>query len=158
MRVEIYHASKYGNGAEVAGEIGRLLEMRGHEVDVKHIKDVSPRALPQADLYIFGSPGRIGKPIGGMRRFLKNVSPPSGTRYAIFSTEGTPRPDRKGRMPTEEEIARWQRIQPMMDDALQAKGLEKVAAMKFHVTDLKGPLEADWQKKAEEFVGALVNW
>ncbi len=48
----------------------------------------------------------MGKPIGGMRRFLKAVKLPVGTRYAILTTEAAPRPDKKtGRMPTEEELA-----------------------------------------------------
>ena len=48
----------------------------------------------------------MGKPIGGMRRFLKAVKLPAGTRYAILTTEAAPRPDKKtGRMPTEDELA-----------------------------------------------------
>ena len=157
MRIEIYHASKYGNGAMVAEELRKLLDERGNEVSVSHIKDVSPKALSPADLYIFGSPGRIGKPIGGMRRFLSKVNLPAGTRYALFSTEAAPRPDKNGRMPTEEEIAKWQRIQPLMDEALQAKGLEKTAALKVYVTDLKGPLEESWRKKVEQLAGSLAD-
>jgi hypothetical protein len=36
-------------------------------------REVSPADLPPADRYRFSSPGRIGKPIGSMRRFLKKV-------------------------------------------------------------------------------------
>ncbi len=74
----------------------------------------------------------------------------------MFSTEAAPRPDKNGRMPTEEEIAKWQRIQPLMDEALQAKGLEKTAALKVYVTDLKGPLEESWRKKVEQLAGSLA--
>jgi hypothetical protein len=57
----------------------------------------------------------MGKPIGGMRRFLKNVELPAGTKYAVLTTEAAPRPDKKtGRMPTEEEVARWQRVIPII--------------------------------------------
>jgi hypothetical protein len=48
-------------------------------------------------VYVFSSPGRIGKPIGGMRRFLKKVKLPAGTRYAILTTEAAPKPDKKDR-------------------------------------------------------------
>jgi menaquinone-dependent protoporphyrinogen IX oxidase len=156
MRIEIYHASKYGNGAEVAEELRRLLESRGHQARAQHFKDASPGSLPSADLYVFGSPGRIGKPIGGMRRFLKKAKLPAGTRYALFSTEAMPRPDKNGRMPTEEEIAQWQRIQPLMDEILVSKELRKVADAKIYVKDLKGPLEDGWQRKVEQFADALV--
>jgi hypothetical protein len=54
-------------------------------------------------------PGRMGKPIGRMRRFLKKAKLPSGMKYAILTREGAPRPDTKsGRMPTEEDQSKWQ--------------------------------------------------
>ena len=157
MRIEIYHASKYGNGAEVAEELKRVLEAKGHQARAQHIKDASPGSLPPADLYVFGSPGRIGKPISAMRRFLKKVKLPLGTRYVLFSTEATPRPDKNGRMPTEEDIAKWQRIQPMMDEILRSKGLKKVAGTKVYVKDLKGPLEEGWQEKVKQLADALSD-
>ena len=112
--------------------------------------------MPPADLYLFSSPGRMGKPIGGMRRFLKKAKLPSGTKYAILTTEGAPQPDKKtGRMPTEEELAKWQRIIPIMNEILQEKGLAKVAEGKILVTGLKGPLEEGWQKKVEAFASQI---
>jgi hypothetical protein len=90
----------------------------------------------------------MGKPIGGIRRFLKHVSLPTGTKYAILTTEGAPQPDKKtGRMPTDEEMARWQRVISIMNDLLQEKGLVKAAEGKVLVSGLKGPLEEGWQKK-----------
>ena len=50
----------------------------------------------------------MGRPIGGMRRFLKKVRLPAGTKYAILTTEMTPKPGKKtGRVPTEEELTKW---------------------------------------------------
>ena len=98
----------------------------------------------------------MGKPIGGMRRFLKKSKLPSGTKYAILTTEAAPQPDKKtGRMPTEEEQAKWQRVIPVMNQILQEKGLVKVADGKILVTGLKGPLEEDWQKKVEAFASQI---
>jgi len=123
---------------------------KGITVNVHHIRDARPKEMSPADLYLFSSPGRMGKPIGGMRRFLKKAKLPSGTKYAILTTEGAPQPDKKtGRMPTEEEQAKWQRIIPIMNEILQEKGLVKVAEGKILVTGLKGPLEEGWQKKVE---------
>ncbi len=129
---------------------------RGVAVDVHHIRDVSPKELPSADLYLFSSPGRMGKPIRGMRRFLKDVRLPAGTRYAILTTEMAPQPDKKtGRMPTEEEICKFQRVRPIMHELLQGKGLVPVAEDKVYVTALKGPLEERWQQKVEAFAAQL---
>jgi len=109
-----------------------------------------------ADLYVFGSPGRMGKPIGGARRFLNKVELPPGTKYALFSTEVAPQPDKRtGRMPTDEEMAKWKRIQPVMDELLGPKGLTKAGSAKVLVTGLKGPLEDGWERKVEELAAAL---
>jgi hypothetical protein len=114
MKIEYLHASKFGNGAMVAAEFSRLMAAQGVTVDVHHIRDARPGELPPADLYLFSSPGRIGKPIGGMRRFLKKVALPAGTKYAVLTTEAAPRPDKKtGQLPTDEELARYQRVRPI---------------------------------------------
>jgi menaquinone-dependent protoporphyrinogen IX oxidase len=156
MKITYLHASKYGNGATVAAEFKKLMAARGVVVDIHHIREVRPTQLPPAELYLFSSPGRMGRPIRGMRRFLKKLQLPTGTRYAILTTEATPKPDEKtGRMPTEEELAKRQRVRPMMNELLQAKGLVKVAEDKVHVIALKGPLEEDWEKKVEAFAARI---
>lgn len=156
MRIEYVHASKYGNGEMVAQEFKHQMEARGAAVTVHHIRDVRARELPPADLYLFSSPGRMGRPIGGMRRFLKKVDLAPGTRYALLTTEAAPQPDTKtGRLPTQEEQDRWQRVRPLMNEVLQAKGLTEVTEDVVHVTGLKGPLEEGWQHKVEDFVSKI---
>ena len=156
MRIEYLHASKFGNGAMVAEEFTRQMATRAVTVNVQHIQQARPDRLPPADLYLFSSPGRMGKPIGGMRRFLKRLRLPAGTRYAILTTEMAPQPDKKtGQIPTEEELARWQRVGPIMNELLQAAGLVKVAEDKVLVTGLKGPLEEGWQQKVAAFAGRI---
>jgi menaquinone-dependent protoporphyrinogen IX oxidase len=157
MRFEYLHASKYGNGAMVAEEFDKQLAAKGVTVNVHHIREARPDRLPTADLYLFSSPGRMGKPIGGMRRFLKKLRLPAGTKYAILTTEMAPQPDKKtGRIPTEEELAKWQRVRPIMNEILKGAGLVKVAEDKVHVTGLKGPLEEGWQKKVEAFAARIL--
>ncbi len=156
MKIEYFHASKYGNGALVAEEFKKQMAARGITVNVHHVREVKPKEMPPADLYLFSSPGRMGKPIGRARRFLKKVHLPPGTKYAILTTEGAPQPDKKtGKIPTEEEQAKWQRVRPIMNDILEAKGLVKVAEDKILVTGMKGPLEDGWQKKVEAFVSRI---
>ena len=156
MKIEYFHASKYGNGAKVAEEFKRQMVAKGVIVNVRHIRDAKPKEIPAADLYLLSSPGRMGKPTWGMRRFLKKAKLPSGTKYAILTTESAPQPDKKtGQMPTEEEQARWHRIIPIMNEILQEKGLIKVANGKILVAGLKGPLEEGWQKKVEVFASQI---
>jgi menaquinone-dependent protoporphyrinogen IX oxidase len=156
MKIEYLHASKYGNGAMVAEEFSKQMAAKGITVGVHHIREAKPAELPPADLYLFSSPGRFGKPIGGMRRFLKKLELPAGTRYVLVTTEAAPRPDKKtGRVPTDEELARTQRVRPIMNEILQGKGLVEVAEDKVYVTGLKGPLEEGWQHKVEALVARI---
>ena len=130
---------------------------KGVVVDVHHIREVRPIEPPSADLYVFSSPGRFGKPIGRMRRFLKKVKLPAGTRYAILTTEVAPKADKKtGQPPTEDALAKWQRVRSIMNEILQAKGLVMVGEDKVYVTGLKGPLEDGWQEKVEAFTAQLI--
>lgn len=160
MRIELFHASKFGNGALVAEELRRLLEMEGHQVDVRHVKQAKAREVPPAELYIFGSPTRFGRPIRGMRSFAKKAALAPGTRYAVFATHGEEAPDKKtGKMPSEEELERWRRTIPILDDILTGKGLVKVADMRFFVRadTMKGPLKEGWEESAREFVDAMLD-
>jgi hypothetical protein len=158
MTIEYMHASRFGNGAMVAEQFQKQMAARGVTVRAHHIRELKPSELAPADLYVFSSPGRIGKPIGSMRRFLKKVQLPTGTRYAILTTEAAPKPDKKtGRMPTEEERGEWQRVRPIMNEILQGKGLVWVAEDAVYVTGVKGPLEDGWKHKVEEFAGRLTT-
>ncbi len=145
MKIEYFHASKYGNGARVAEEFQRQMATKGVTVDVHHIRDVRPKEIPPADLYLFSSPGRCGKPRWCVRRFLKKVQLPPAAKYALLTTE----------MPTPEDRAQWQRVIPILNERLQARGLTKVAEGKIIVTGIKGPLEDGWQQKVEAFASQL---
>jgi hypothetical protein len=93
-----------------------------------------------------------------MRRFLKDVTLPAGTEYALLTTEIAPSPDKKtGQMPTEEEICRFQHVRPIMNQTLQRKGMVEVAEDKIYVTDLKGPLEERWRGKVAAFVALILK-
>jgi hypothetical protein len=158
MTIEYLHASKFGHGATVAAYVKERMAAEGVAVDVHHVREMRPAELPAADLYVFSSPGRFGKPIRGMRRFLQKIELPAGARYAILTTEATPKPDKQtGQMPTEEElVAEHQRVRPIMNEILEGKGLVKVAENKLYVSGLKGPLEESWQEKVNAFVAEIL--
>jgi hypothetical protein len=158
MNIAYYHASKFGNGAMVAEEFRKIMAARGVAVSVQHVRDANPREMPQADLYVFSSPGRIGKPKGNARRFMRKVNLNPGTEYAILTTQGAPQPNKKtGEMPTQEEVDRWERVIPIMNELLAAKGLTKVAEGAVLVTGIKGPLEDGWQQKVAAFADQITS-
>jgi hypothetical protein len=157
MNIAYYHASKFGNGAMVAEEFKRIMVTRDVYVTVQHVKNADPRHLIAADLYVFSSPGRMGKPKGDARRFLRNVRLAPGTKYAVLTTQGAPRPDKKtGELPSQEQQDRWERVIPIMNELLQAKGLTKVADGAVLVTGLKGPLEDGWREKVAAFADQIM--
>lgn len=159
MKIEYFHASKFGNGAMVAEEFKKLMAAKGVTVTVQHIRNARPKEITPADLYVFSSPGRFGKPIGSMRRFLKKMQLPPGTKYALLTTEAPPMPDKKtGKTPTEDEFANYERVRPIMNELLQAKGMRKVAEGYVNVnpTTLKGPLMEGWQKRVEAFAAQIL--
>ncbi len=157
MNIAYYHASKFGNGAMVADEFKKIMATRGVTVQVQHVRDADPKDLPKADLYVFSSPGRIGKPKGNARRFLRKVVLEPGTRYAVLTTQGAPKPDKKtGKMPAQEELDRWERVIPAMNEVLEAKGLVKVTDGAVLVTGIKGPLEEGWQEKVADFADRVM--
>jgi len=155
MKIEYFHASKYGNGAKIAEEFKKQMAAKGVTVNVHHVRDARPKEIPPADLYLFSSPGRFGKPIGDMRGFLKKANLPPGTKYAVLVTELAPEPEKSIRIPTEEEIGKCQRVIPIMNEMMQKKGLVKVAEGKIFVTGLKGPLEENWQREVEAFASQI---
>ena len=156
MHIEYFHHSVFGNGAAVAAEFARLMTARGVTVSVHHMRDVKAKQPPAADLYVLSSPGRMGKPIRGARRFLNKVNLPAGSKCAVLTTEAAPQPDKRtGRVPTPEQLAKWQRVRPIIDETLRSKGLVKVAEGCVQVTGLKGPLEDGWQERVAEFAAGL---
>ncbi len=157
MNIAYYHASKFGNGAMVADEFKKVMAAQGVAVRVQHVRDANPKKLPTADLYVFSSPGRLGKPKANARRFIRKLRLEPGTRYAVLTTQGAPGPDRKtGTMPTQEELDRWERIIPIMNEVLEGKGLIKVTEAAVLVTGIKGPLEDGWQQKVAAFADQIL--
>jgi flavodoxin len=156
MKILYVHASKFGNGAKVAEAFEERMSAKRVAIEVHHVRDLRPKELPQADLYVFSSPGRMGKPIREMRRFLKDLTLPAGTRYALLTTEMAPKPDKRtGRMPTEEETCRFQHVRPIMNEILQGKGLVPVGEDRVYVMDIKGPLEDGWRETVEAFAARI---
>jgi flavodoxin len=155
MIIEYYHASKYGNGVKVAEEFKKIMESKGVLVNVHHVKKTKPNEIPTADLYVFSSSGRFGKPIGDMRGFLKKAQLAPGAICAVLTTEMAPKPDKKtGKVSTQENP--FQKVRPIIREILQAKGLKEVAEERVYVLGAKGPLEDGWQKKVESFAESIL--
>jgi menaquinone-dependent protoporphyrinogen IX oxidase len=159
MKIAIYYDTKFGNNAKVAANLSGVLISRGHSAEVHRITEVKPKDIAPADLYVFSSPTRVGKPKGSMRRFLNKAQLPPNARYALIATHGAPRPNKKtGQMPTEQEMEKYQGTLRIMQEILAGKG-PKVAEMKLYVSSesMSGPLLEGWEKKVEEFAEKITK-
>lgn len=159
MKIEVYFESKHGNGKKVVEKLAEDLTAKGHAVGLHHIGEVRPKEMPSADLYLFSSPTRMGKPVGSMRRFVKKVKVPTqGAKYALIATHGAAKPNKKtGVIPSPAELEKWRRTIPMMEEILNRKGMMKVADLQVYVLDLKGPLEDGWEDKVGVFAELVLS-
>jgi len=156
MNIGYYHSSIYGNGATIADEFKSQMDVKGVMVNIHNIREIKPKEVTPADLYLFSSPGRFGKPPRNMQNFLKKVNLPTGTKYAVLVTELCPNPDNNTeRIPSEDKAGNCQQVIPIINQLLGAKGLVKVAEGKVFVTGIKGPLENGWKKVVGEFVNQI---
>jgi hypothetical protein len=108
---------------------------------LRTLLDRSAQPLPTGidGLPVAGRPVRILLTVP----LLDKVRLSAGTKY----TELAPKPDNTGRVSTEEELANWPRVIPIMKEILQDKRLAWVLEDKVPVTELKDPLEDGWQQK-----------
>ncbi len=161
MKVAVYYHTKFGNNKKIAERIGADLKAKGIDVEVHNIEESNPKALAKADVYVFGTGTRMGKPVGKMRRFAKKASKnlPDGTKYALVATHGKETPNKKtGKMPTPEEIQKYRRTLPLMTEAI-GPGKVKVAdlvVLVVYTEGLKGEAEEGWEQKVDEFVAKLL--
>ncbi len=143
MKVCIAYESKYGNGKKCVEHLKSVIEKEGHKVDLSSIRDIKPRSIPTADLYVFSSPTHMGGPSGKMKKFLKKLElNKKGTKYALMTTLMDP------------EAKTLEKMVEILED----KAMTKVGSgLKIKVTGMKGPLEGGYEQKIEEFAEKIIS-
>jgi menaquinone-dependent protoporphyrinogen oxidase len=71
-RVLVAYATTYGSTAEIAEEAARVLSAKGAEVRVCDVQDVM--SIDDYDSVVLGTSIRLGRPVKGMRTFLRRHS------------------------------------------------------------------------------------
>lgn len=158
MHIEYIHASKFGNGLQVAERFRQVMSESGSTVQLHHVRSVDPRHLDRADVYVFSSPGRMGRPLRAVRRFLAAIALPAGTEYGLLTTEATVQapPTTTGGSGSEEPDPH-QRVRPAMHEILQGKGLIPLAEQAIVVSGTKGPLQSGWEQDVAAFAERLTR-
>lgn len=141
MKGAVIYSSKYGNTRKVAEEIARGLAEAGQEAEVLEAKKLELPA--DLDFVVVGSPTRMGKMEGSVKKFIKKGIPGGyeGKPFAAFGC-GFKADAEKGKKQSAEDI----------DEALTEKGLSQACApLKVGVEGMEGPLGEGDLEKAFQF-------
>lgn len=143
MKVCVAYESKYGNGKKCVEHLQEVIAKKGHNVEAYSVREIKPKSLPQADLYVFSAPTHVGKAAGKMRKFLKKLEiTPEGAKYALMTTYLDPNT----------------KALQTMEELLKPTGMTRVSAgLKIKVSGMKGPLEEGYHKKLEDFATEITG-
>ena len=142
MKVVIVYWSRYGNGKRLVEYVSSRLEGMGNEVQVLRTEETDPRAMPDADRYVFSSPTEAFRVQANMRQLMKKLEGMEGKRYGIINTHGMDR-----------NWLSW------MEKTLGKKRMVKASAVDFKVgknAESGNALPEGWEGMLDEFVNRLV--
>jgi flavodoxin len=142
MMICIAYYSKYGNGKEAAEHLRDALAKHGHVVLLNSVENIDPKLLPAVDLYVFSSPTHMGSPAGKMKRFLKKLAVPKGSKYALMTTY----------------MGGNAKTLLKMEKILEKKGYVKAFdGLELKVEGSKGPLAAGYKTFVENFAQKIAK-
>ena len=146
MNISIIYESKYGNGKQAMMYLENILRKKGYSVQLMSVHEVKPKSLPEADLYIFSAPNRMGKIVRSMRKFLEKIEiKNSSAHYTLVNTCLDP-------------SANIDKGLEQMEEILQKKNISKLSeGLKLKVMAMKGPLEPGYEKKLDELVQTIQS-
>jgi len=141
MNVSIIYESKYGNGKEIMTYLETSFRKKGYSVQLMSVHEIKPKSLPEADLYIFSAPNRMGKIIRSMRKFLEKIEIKNPkAQYIVVNTCLNPSSSQDKGLEQMEEILSNKNISKLFD------------GLKLKVMSIKGPLESGYEKKLDDMV------
>ena len=143
MKICIAYESKFGNGKKCMEYLKNKLAKMGNDVDLIWIREIDPKSVPVADVYVFSSPTQMGRPAGKMKKFLKKFEPAkSDARYTIFNTYMDP---------NAKTIERMEKL-------LEPKGMTRIAdGLRIKVAGMKGPCEEGYEEKLDNFANEIIT-
>jgi len=141
MKICIAYYSRYGNGKEAAEYLHSQLVKMGHVVVLHSADSIDPKLLPAVDLYVFSTPTHMSGPAGRMKRFLKKLALPEGSRYVLITTY----------MGNTKALLKMEKI-------LEKKGYVKTHdGLELKVAGMEGPLVDGYKEFVENFAHKIVK-
>jgi flavodoxin len=144
MKVCIAYDSKYGNGKKCVEHLSKVIRAKGHDAELLSIREVSPKALPEANVYVFSTPTHVGTAPFKMKGFLKHLDlKQKKAKYSLMTTTMDP----KGAKTLNK-----------MTELIQPYGLIKINdGLMIKVKGMKGPLEEGYEKQIERFANTILS-
>jgi flavodoxin len=137
MNYTIVYWSRYGHNKKIVNYLSGKLKKKKAETQILTTDEADPRALPEADVYVFSAAAEAFNLQRNMRTFMKNLEGMNGKKYGIINTHGMD----KNRL-------------PKMEKLLSNKNMVKVAEVDFKVgKDIKSgnALMDGWELKIDNF-------
>ena len=141
MKYVIIYWSRYGNGEKIVNYIAKKLKDKKADTKIFKTNETDPKAMPNADLYVFSAPTEAFSIQRDMKTFMKNLQGMQDKKYAIINTHAM----KKSALSKMEKI-------------LYKKKMIKIADIDFKIGDgVKegNGLPEGWQEKTDEFIVKL---
>ena len=150
MKVVIVYETKFGNTKLAAEAIGEGLGEEGHDVLVKHVKEINVEEVKDVDMIVIGSPTYVGRPARSISKFINKLSEINieGKSIASFDTNisGVEGFLRKAVFKMEKQITK------------KIPGVKKAMdGLQVGVRGIKGPLKDGELEKCKEFGKKLAS-
>jgi menaquinone-dependent protoporphyrinogen IX oxidase len=142
VKVIVVYESRYGNTKLVAETIAEgLREVEGIETHVTEVKQVDLGKVPDYDAILVGSPNHIGRPTGGVSKFIDKLGklPLVERLFAAFDTY-------LGK--DSEKVTK--KLEKRIDDKIAGSKLV-IPGLSVRVDGMKGPISEGELPKCKEF-------
>ena len=153
MKGVVVYESYYGNTKILAEAIAQQLEVDGHEVELRSVREHYPGSL-QGDIMFLGSPVRMGSVSGRVKRFLKKLDTDvwKGKPIVVFTTTLMLPKDATDKQKQSQE--KWDRSAGRkLRDLAESRGLNAAENhLWVEVKGMKGPLVESGIENAQQFV------
>ena len=143
MKSVIIYWSRYGNGKRIVEYLSEKLKEKKVEAQLFHTDEADPKALPEADVYVFSAPTEAFSIQRNMKSFMKDLEGHDGKKYGIINTHGMKK--------------NWL---GKMEKLLSKQNMIQVAAIDFRMDgDPKtgNALPSGWEKDMDSFAESLIK-
>jgi flavodoxin len=157
MKGVVIYESYYGNTKILAEAIAQQLEVDGHEVELRSVREHHPES-PKGDIMFLGSPVRMGSVTGRVKRYIRKLDKDVWKHkpIVVFTTTMMLPQDATDEQKRSQE--KWDRgAGRKLTDLARSRGLNAVQNhLWVEVEGMKGPLVETGVENVKQFVRDIL--